>query len=395
MSSRKRRGRGEGGIRYREDKQLYVGEVRLGDGKRRTVYGTTKTEVLEKLRSLQNQSLAGIDGGNIRVADYLNRWLRDTVQGTVAATTADRYEQVVRLHLIPKLGAARLDKLTALHIESLYAGLARDGVSAGTRRKIAEVVVNALNHAVRLKLIPWSPAAGVRRPKMEQKEIRIMDGADVQKFLAAAAGNRLEAFFALAIYGGLREGELLGLHWPDLGFEARTVRVERSLAQVKGEFLIKEPKSKRSRRTVSLPTIAIDALHEHRKRMLAEGHDVKSGPLFVTGTGTFIGKSNLIREVFHPLLAKAGLFGFRIHDLRHTHASHLLARGVPLKDVSVRLGHSSEALTLKVYAHLLPSSGQELQSKLERLFDANGGTMAVQAPEMQDAAVPQIAAASG
>jgi integrase len=355
----------------------WEGAARMGDGKRRTVTANTKTELLLKLRKLQGQKQAGIDGGNIKVADYLDRWLKASVEGTVAVTTADRYEQVVRLHLVPRIGEVRLDKLTPLHLESLYADLARDGLAAGTRRKIAEVIVNALNHAVGLKLIPSSPAAGVKRPKMEQQEISILDDVQVRALLAEARGVRLGAFFALAVYSGLREGELLALQWSDIDLERRTVRVERTLAQVKGAFLVKEPKTKRSRRTVTVPQAVLDLLLEHKKAMLAEGN--VSASVFCTRTGGYIARSNLIHQVFQPLLKRAGLSGVRIHDLRHTHASHLLANGVPLKDVSLRLGHSSEALTLKVYAHLLPSSGQELQTKLERLYLANGGTMAVPA----------------
>jgi integrase len=171
-----------------------------------------------------------------------------------------------------------------------------------------------------------------------------------------------------ALYTGIREGELLGLQWPDIDFTKATITVRRSLAQVAGAFLLKEPKSKRSRRTVTVPAPVLLALNAHRQAMLAEAHDVRTGPVFITKTGNFIAKTNLIRKVFAPLLAKAGLPHFRFHDLRHTHASHLLAANVPLKDVSLRLGHASETLTLKTYTHLLPTAGENLRRTLETLY---------------------------
>src|SRR3954464_3900360 len=102
--------------------------------------------------------------------------------------------------------------------------------------------------------------------------------------------------------------------------------------------------------------------------MLAEGHDVKRGPVFVTRTGNFLGKSNLIRQVHRPLLARAGLPIYKFHALRHTHASTLLARGRNLREVADRLGHSSPELTLRVYAHLMPGAGKETARMLDRMF---------------------------
>jgi integrase len=149
--------------------------------------------------------------------------------------------------------------------------------------------------------------------------------------------------------------------------------VQRSLAQVGGRFVVKEPKSKRSRRTVQLPKFALDALHEHRKKMLAEGN--AAAPVFCTRTGNYVGKSNFIRQSFKPVLRRASqqaggaaLPDIRFHDLRHTHATGLLARGHSLKAVSQRLGHASVELTLRVYAHVLPTDDGVLAEGLERMY---------------------------
>jgi integrase len=116
----------------------------------------------------------------------------------------------------------------------------------------------------------------------------------------------------------------------------------------------------------------MDALHEHRKRMLAEGHDVKAGPVFVTKTGNFLGRGNFVRQIHQPMLKRAGLPVRKFHTLRHTHASTLLARGRSILAVSERLGHGSPELTLRVYAHLMPGDGKETARVLDLMF---GGYM--------------------
>jgi integrase len=138
--------------------------------------------------------------------------------------------------------------------------------------------------------------------------------------------------------------------------------------QVKGQFVLKEPKSKRSRRTIRLPLFVLDALAGHRRRMLAEGQGVKAGTVFVTRTGNYLGKSNLIRQVFKPLLKRAGVPAIRFHDLRHTRASILLAHAESIKAVSSRLGHSDVALTLRLYGHLLPDADHSLADTAQKAF---------------------------
>jgi integrase len=378
-SSNRRRIRGEGSVGWWEPRQCYRATRYLPNAKRQSFYGKTQKIALQKLKDAQSR--ADFDAGNITVAAYLERWL-NSVNTSKAPSTARRYEQVVRIQIIPRLGQARLKTLTALHIQTLYDDLAtKTTLSPGSRHKVAEVIINALNQAIRWKLIPHNPAAQVPRPRYQPKERASLTTDQVRALLQAAKGYTLEAFFVLALHSGLREGEMLALHWPDIDFEKATVRVDRSLTQLKGGiFQLKEPKRPRSRRTVPLSADAINALNEHRKRMFAKGQDVQTGPVFTTRTNRYIDHNNLLRAVFKPMLAKAGLADITIHDLRHTHASHLLRNGVPLHEVSRRLGHSRETVTLDTYAHLLPSASQELQSKLQTLFQPNSGTSAVQPP---------------
>jgi integrase len=387
--ARARRGRSEGSVFFRESDKQWVGSISLGyDGtgkrKRRTVYGATKQEAQEKLRHLQGEADTGTlaDAEKLTVGAYLQRWLDNTAKNTVRATTLERYEVLVRLHLKPILGGVRLGKLRAIHIEQCYAQMERDGSGAWTRKMAGTLLSNALRHAVRLKLIAFNPAADVIKARPEEKEMLFLTEAQTRVFLAAACGRRLNALFVLAVASGLRQGELLGLQWPDVSFDNGTVTVARTLGTVGNQFILKEPKSKRSRRTINLPSFALAALQEHRRAMLGEGNI--AAHVFCTKTGQPISKSNLTRQVFRPILKSANdnavkvakklnaepalLPDIRFHDLRHTHATTLLARGHSIKAVSHRLGHASIDITLKTYAHVLPEDDKTLADGLDRMF---------------------------
>lgn len=376
--ARKRRGRGEGLIREREN-GLWEARISLGyggDGKRkaRSVYGKTKAEVQEKLRKLQGDSVSGqlAEPSSLTLGQYLSSWLNDTAKQKVGGTTFVRYEVLVRVHIVPHVGTIKLQKFAPVHINHLMAEIARAGEAKKPGRsplwsqKLAGTLLhNALRHAVRLRLIPFNPAAEVPRAKPREMEMQFLSREQVKTLIETSRTRRLHALFVLAVSTGMRQGELLGLKWDDIDFEAGSLTVKRSLAQVKGKFFLKEPKSKRSRRTLKLPAVALDALREHREKMEAEGHD--SPFAFTTKAGTHISKSNLTRQVFRPALKSAKLPQVRFHDLRHSHCSILLRDGASIKAVSQRLGHSTIELTLRTYFHLLPDSDDLLAGQFDRL----------------------------
>jgi integrase len=172
----------------------------------------------------------------------------------------------------------------------------------------------------------------------------------------------------------MRQGESLGLQWNDIDFQAGRVTVARTLGTVRDHFALKEPKSKRSRRTIKTPSFLFAAIQSHRAAMLAEGNI--AAQVFCTRAGQFITKSNLTHQVFRPILKAANaatmkrateensglaiLPQIRSDDLRHTHAKILLARGNSVKAVSQRLRLASIGITLKYYAHVLPEDDNAL-----------------------------------
>jgi integrase len=227
------------------------------------------------------------------------------------------------------------------------------------------VLGKALRHAVKLKLIPFSPAADVSRPRREEKEIQFLDDAQARAFLQAAKSHRLCALFTVAVATGAREGELMGLRWSDVDLDKETISISRTLVQIGGEYSLRETKSKASRRTIVLPSFAVRSLREHRAAMLREGNI--GAPVFCTPDGSYVGRSRVLR-ILRPILREASLDEITFHALRHTHATSLLAAGHSIKAVAARLGHSNVRITLSTYAHVLPTDDAKLAAGLDRMY---------------------------
>jgi integrase len=367
--ARKRRGRGEGSI-YEESDGRWTGVVSFGinpaTGKRRRrkVHGKTKQEVQEKLRELQGKGPG--EPCRLTVGQFLLRWLENTAREKIGENSYEKYKRIVDRRILPKLGGLRLADLTAFHVEDFYADMKRESVGAPSRHQAGMVLSTALKHAVRLHLIAANPASEVARPRPEVREMTILTDDQVRLFLAAARRSRYYALFALAVATGMRQGELLGLQWEDVDFENNTVTVRRTVFRVKGRHVIKDPKTKASRRTITVPAFAMDALHERRKKMVARGYADRQ--VFCSLQGGIMSAQNLRKRTFKPILERAGLPDMRFHDLRHTHASTLLSKGKSIKAVSRRLGHSCVTTTLQVYAHVLPGDDLALADTVQQMY---------------------------
>jgi integrase len=214
----------------------------------------------------------------------------------------------------------------------------------------------------------------VDKPRALKYEIQPITPEQARQFLEAIKGNRLEALFTVALSLGLRRGEALGLRWQDIDFEKRTLRVHQSLARINKKLVLSEPKTKSSRRILDLPATLAARLKEHRTRQLEDRMAVgtrwvETGLVFTSGIGTPVDPRHVKRHL-DPLLTKAGLPHFRVHDLRHFCASLLLAQGVPLKVVSDLLGHTQISITADLYTHVLPGVRKEAIDLMDRILSA-------------------------
>jgi integrase len=334
--------------------------------------------VAEKLTKAMADRDGGLifDTGKMTVGEYLDRWLSDSVRGTVRTSTFERHEGIIRTHLRPSLGHIKLKSLTPTHVRSLHREKLDSGLAPGTVRKIHSTLHKALAQAVSDGLIPRN-AADVKAPRPAPEEMRPLSEGEARTFLdvAKASGDRFESLYVLAITTGLRRGELLGLRWDDVDLECGTLRVERALVREGGRHTVGETKTKRGRRQVNLTPRTVSTLKAHRKRQLEEkmrfaGLYKDHGLIFTTQVGTPVNPENLVKRSFKPLLKKAGLHEIRFHDLRHTCATLLLGRGVHPKLVQELLGHATIVMTLDNYSHYLPSMGDQASGAMETLSDS-------------------------
>src|SRR5215218_6929017 len=221
-----KRGNGEGSI-YRRKNGTWAAQytVWTSEGRtRRSVSGKTRAEVSRKLTEALANRNGGLvyDAGKLTLGQYLDRWLVDSVKGTVKEATYANYSYITRVHISPALGRLKLKSLTSAHVRTFYGEKARSGLSAATVKKMHVVLRKALSQAVSDGLIPRNAAQGVKLPRVSAPgdEINPLNSEESAAFLEAARGERLEALYMLAIHCGLREGELLALRWEDVDLEA-------------------------------------------------------------------------------------------------------------------------------------------------------------------------------
>lgn len=289
-----------------------------------------------------------------------------SVKKTVAPTTYNRYEQLVRVHIKPNLGHQPIGDLVPFQVEAFYGDLSELDVKPATQYKAGQVLSYICKFAVKNHLLAYNPCRDVAKPRFEEEEFTVLTPDQANKLLEHAESDRLYALYVLALTSGMRSGELYGLHWSDIDFDAEAVSVQRTLEEVSGVHRVKPPKTPHSRRRIDLPKIAIDALREHLKLALVDGH--AKAPVFCDSRGGYLRRPNVTQRSFQPLLEAAGMPDIRFHDLRHTCATLLLVAGVNPKVVSERLGHSSVQVTLDRYSHVLPTMQKEAAAKLDRLF---------------------------
>jgi integrase len=220
---------GEGSVSRRGDGRI-VGEYQDANGRRRYISGKTKAQVRAKMRTLLADRDIGIvyDSKNLTVGGYLDRWL-DRVKGSVRDRTWQRHEQVVRLHLKPTIGAVKLGRLNALQVQSVYGQKLDGGLSPRSVEIIHVTLHKALKQAVRWTLIPRNVSEAVTPPRPTRREIKPLSQEQARALLEAARGDKLHAFYVLAVTTGMRNGELLALQWKDVSLEDRTLRVRRTV----------------------------------------------------------------------------------------------------------------------------------------------------------------------
>lgn len=374
-----RRGHGEGSIYQRKSDKKWVGTVDLGwvEGKRKrkVVYGATRAEARDKMADVQRQLHAGtLPSDRQRLGPFLEDWLKVVLPSTkIRPSTIANYGLVVRKHLIPGLGHLWLDKLRPEDVQRFLNDKLDGGLSPRSVQNLRTLLGAALGHAEKWGYVARNVARLTNPPRLERKEVVPLSPEAALRLLKAAKDDRLYALYSVALAIGLRKGEVSALRWSDVDMDAGTLRVTGTLKRMKGEGLVRdEPKTSRSRRTVPLPGVCVDALRAHRiaqaQERLAQGARWKDlDYVFTTRVGTPLDPRNLTRQ-FQTACLRAGLPPTRFHDLRHTCASLLLAQGVQPRVVMETLGHSGISITMDLYTHVMPHQQREAADRMQQLL---------------------------
>ncbi|MHB8246417.1 MAG: tyrosine-type recombinase/integrase [Acidimicrobiales bacterium] len=288
VKNKGRRPSGDGSV-YKAADGRWRGAVDLGwiDGKRRRKYvaGATQSEALEKLRQAQRAAKAGVVADDrITLGQFLERWLRVNVPGTVAPSTMDDYGHTVRLHLAPTLGRKRLSRLQVADVDQLWATKREAGYKPNSVRIMRAVLRRALAQAEREGLVVRNVASLSRPPRLSRPEGRALTVEQARLLLDTVAGNRLDAAYLILLSYGLRRGELLGLAWDDFDARSQTLGVRQSVHKRKvsttelgsdrdghgPRINLSELKTRRSRRVLCLTPGIVTALAAHAKRQQQE-----------------------------------------------------------------------------------------------------------------------------
>jgi integrase len=361
----KRRPSGDGMIRKKEngrwEGRLVVGHDEKGDPIFQYVYGKTQKELLGKLHQKMElyRDIELTGDSRMTLGEWLDRWLDEYVEGKLRASTCDGYRQYIRNYVKPILGEKQITKITSIDIQRMYTKLKQEGrikehpeyghqLSDAMVSKIHMMLHRAMADAVQAHLIPKNPTEGATAPKPNYKDKQILTDEQLATFMDTIEQDEIwYDFFYTELTTGLRRGEICGLQWQDFDAEKGTLKIRRTLHCRKiGEYDTGETKTGKGMRTIILPQSTAQLLRERQKNALTQWifpDPVK--PELPTAPSTAYNH-------LKTLLKKAGLPSIRLHDLRHTFATHALTSGVDAKTLSGILGHTNASFTLDTYTHV-------------------------------------------
>lgn len=393
---RKKRSNGEGTIYQRPDgrwaAQITIGyDPSTGKPKRQTFYGKTWAEVNEKITKARYEQQIGalIEPTKITLGEWLDIWLNNYKKMKIEKTTLGSYDTLIRTHIKPVIGGIQLRQLQPSNLQAFYNFLQEKGrkkdsgsLSPRTIHYIHTIISAALKQAVKEGFIIRNPAEATELPKMKKADVEPLTIEEVNGFLETIKTDRLFPAFCLALKTGLRRGEILGLRWQDIDFKGKKLHVRQTLVEARepGEkkkvtLLFKPPKTEKSKRTIPLTDDIIKLLKAHKAKQNEEKlffgkkyHD--NGLVFCSEDGKPIWPRNFLRR-FTNLQKKAGIEHHRLHALRHTFATLLLAEGEELRNVQELLGHERISTTADIYAKVLEESKRKAVSKLDSIVQIN------------------------
>jgi integrase len=318
------------------------------------------------------------------VKEYLTKEWLPAVKATIRPSTYNSYVQHVECHIVPHIGAVKLQKLSGSQVNALYAKLAEKdkkdgetGLSPMTIHHVHSCLHKACKDAVRWGHISRNPLDAADPPRKKgdgTREMRTWTKEQLKAFLEAIADDRLSPLWYTIAMTGMRRGEAIGLRWSDVDLENARLSVRRALVPVSGEVVVSEPKTVKGRRVIALDPGTVEVLKAQAARQLDEQHDwdeawIDSGLVFTAENGAALDPESVTRY-FRQAVKRSLLPSIRLHDLRHTHATVALQAGIHPKVVSERLGHATVSITLDTYSHAIPAMQEEAAALIAHLVFA-------------------------
>jgi integrase len=344
-------------------------------------FAGTKREAQTECARLISEFKGGtyIDPSRLTVAAFLDRWL-DHMQAQLTPRSHERYAELVRKNITPLIGSLSLTKLQPVTISQAYAKALKSGRRDGkgglapkTVLYMHRVLRQGLQQAVSWQMLARNPTDVVAPPRIARKEMKALDADGTAAVIEAARNTSLFVPILLGVLCGMRRGEVTALRWRSIDLERAQLSIIASTEQTRDGVREKPPKSGRGR-TVALPSMVVDELRQHRLRqaeaMLKLGVRLNDHHHVVKRVDGAPLQPRSLTHAFEIFLRKQGLPRVRLHDLRHTHATHMLASGVHPKVAQERLGHSSVAITLDLYSHVLPGLQADAAARVDDVVRA-------------------------
>ena len=372
------------GKKYEYWEARYTAGYDPGTGKQiqRSITAKTQKEVSKKLK----EATAAIDAGTysapnkMTVGEWLDIWSAEYLGG-VKPSTLYSYKAAIRNHFKPKLGAIKLEALTAHEIQGFYnsLGTPQDGkgsLSPKTIKNVHGILHKALQQAVANGYIRFNPADACVLPRRVKKDLQPLDEGQITAFLKAIKGNPYEDLYIVTLFTGMREGEVHGLLWDCVDLAKGTILVNKQLQYIRssqGQYRMVPTKNSKGRTITAAPFVVTVLRRVKRKQTenrLRYGECWSdTGFVFTDELGQHLKPQNVYRE-FKRIMAEIGSPATRFHDLRHSYAVAAIRSGDDIKTVQENLGHATAAFTLDVYGHVTEQMKAESAARMEQFIKA-------------------------
>jgi len=360
-------------------KWTVIVDVPSPDGRRRQARRRgfkTKKEAEVALAELTASVRDGsyVSTSSTTISSYLNDTWLPSISSRVRPTTADSYRRIVKTHIVPALGAVKVQALSEPMVEAWIATLIAAGVNPKTIRNIHAVLSKALTDAMRLRLVSRNAATRALLPKRSSPKPRAWREEELRTFLRHLDGDRWAPMWRLYAVTGMRRGEVLGLRWSDVDLDDGSVRVVWQRTIAGGKAIEGHPKTTSALRTIALDPATVAALrawrkaHHEERLAMGEGWLDPDGHVFTWPDGQPLWPQT-VTSWFKKHCRELGLTPVGVHGLRHTAATWMIASGESPKVVSERLGHSHVSITLHHYAHVLPAHDRAAAERLALAID--------------------------